>query len=226
MNILDKKGVRFYADGTKEYIGVTSAIKLTQGGDSLDVLMKWASNTPNYTEVQKGAMRFGTFMHGIAEDILKGILCGYNILYTKDDIDYLCYENDITYQPYDPFWAYETIYNYIQENVKEVILIETKIKSDTLMLAGTVDSVLLMNNNNYTIVDFKFAKNPASRRNYRLQLAIYKYMLEEEGYQIDDTFNLFPNPENKKQPYTISRGKDDITREEVELVARLAHLRI
>lgn len=222
----NRSGSRYYNCDGIEYLGVTSAIKLCEGGAETDVLMAWAAQTPDYKEIQQGAMKFGTFMHKICEDYLSMKERGYDYVLTEEDMGYLVMSDEITYEPYDSFFAYEAFKTFVDDFVAKIILCEETIKSDKLMLAGTFDALVETKEGKIALIDFKFSKNATVRHSHKLQLAMYKYMLEESGQNVDEMVNFFPNTKTKRKPYTISRVAHSISREEVELVAKLAHLRI
>jgi len=218
-------GNRYYSIDGVDYLGVTSAIRLCEGGGETDSLMMWASQNPDYKEIQQGAMRFGTFMHGLCEDLLSMRSIGYAYDLKKEDVDYLVINNEIDYQPYDAFWALEAAKMFLEDTASRILFCEQSIKSESLLLAGTFDALVETKEGKIALIDFKFSKNATVRHSHKLQLAMYKYMLEESGQKVDEMINFYPNTKTKRKPYTVSRGASSISKEEVELVARLAHLR-
>lgn len=224
LEVVERKGKRIYTDGVKEYLSVTEAVKLCSAEDNFG-LLKWAADNPNFEELRRESAKFGTAMHSLAELILINLDVGVEPDLTDQDVlDFVSERASI--HTYDPVWAYHVILNYLKENMKKLIATEMLVQSETLRLAGRVDCVIEHKDYGVCLMDFKFAKNPRQSHAYKLQLAIYKWMLEEMGMKIERTFNFFPNTTNKKQPYTVSNGSDSISRREIELVAELAHLRI
>lgn len=223
INIGDNR-VYVDADGV-EYISVTTAIKLCSGGEKTESLMYWASQNSNYKQLQEDARNFGTIMHALTDVILESKKSGSNFVISETEISDIIWNAGIINIPYEPAWAFRVINNWIDQNVTEVILSEATIHSDSLGLAGRLDCLVHTKTWGVALIDFKFSKNPKQSHDYALQLATYKYMLNEQGFEIDNAFNLFPNIKNKKQPYTISGGQNKIDPKEVELVAQLARIR-
>lgn len=215
----------YRSEDGRDYISVTTAIGMCGGSDKTEALMNWASRNSNYKVLQEQARLFGTTLHNLAENVLNGIKHGVRFEISDDEINDLVWNAGIYNIPYEAAWGFRVIESFLYENIIDVIAVEETLYSDVLGLAGRVDCVVNMHRYGISVLDFKFSKTPRQSHDYALQLAIYKYMLEEHGYKIENTFNLFPNKNNKIQPYTLSSGGGKIKQREIELVAELAQIR-
>jgi len=223
---ITKGSYRIYrSDCGKDYVSVTTAIAACGGSDKTEALMNWAARNTNYKVLQEQAKLFGTLMHTLSEKLLRGLQSGVPFVISDEEINDLVWNAGIYNIPYDAAWALRVIEAFLYENVSEVIAIEEAVYSDKLGLARRIDCVVNLHKYGRSLLDFKFSKTPRQSHDYALQLAIYKYMLNDMGYGVDHTFNLFPNKNNKIQPYTLSTGGKKIKEREIELVAELARIR-
>lgn len=135
-------------------------------------LVKWANDlglqgidSTKYTD--KMAV-IGTLAHYLVECELKRETPNLDN-YTKEEIDKA--EN-----------ALISFYEWQKENDLEVIFTEKKLVSEKYRYGGTVDCYGLLNGK-HTLIDFKTSK--AIYTEHIIQLAAYKQLLTENGYQVD-----------------------------------------
>lgn len=208
------KGRSTYLDAFTgaEYISVTTAVGMTIGDDQTRWLMKWAASTPDYEAQSIAAMNVGSFVHAKLEDYFKEGLISEDF---NDELAHLT-------PAFDAYEAYCKILDWAQSNVLFTFEAEKQVRCDTLMLAGTVDLLADVKDYGLSVIDFKFSKKPTQSRAHALQLKCYQQMLVSMGIETESAMNLFAG---KKKVLVKPIEKWRITEEEIELIARLAHIR-
>ena len=184
----------YLAENGNTYTSVTTAL----GYLSRKGINKWRARVGNAyaNEVSSRASRFGTAVHNIAEKYLKGDQTWKNAMPTSLE-------------------AFNTIKEFIDDNITEINGIELRMYSDTLKAAGTADCICVYNGKP-SVVDFKTSSRIKSEDDilsYFLQSTAYSQMVYElydvEIEQIvilmavkDDVGIEFTRPVSKYLPMT------------------------
>jgi hypothetical protein len=226
----------FYEIDGRKYISVTSAISLACGSKKIQSLMRWAAQYPDdYLVRQHNAMKFGNLMHVyIGKELINWLTQGcvdYSFVINGNAFaDFVSPE----YWPHPPNFCMQAMADFCADHVDfdivnrqpDFLLIEEMMYSDRLRIAGTFDAILPIKKIGWSIVDWKFTKNPTPYRDYKLQLAFYKEIANENGIEVAGCVNVFPNSKNKTKIYTMSDSSDFVSNRELELIAELAHIRL
>ena len=120
-----------------------------------------------YAKKSKEAKQVGTDGHQWVEDYVKAVIRQEPIPdYPKDFLEAPLKE----------------LVLWFNENVKEFILSESRLRDEKNEVAGTLDILALMNDDTYAVIDVKFANNLGVE--YYLQTAEYAKMLIDNGVPV------------------------------------------
>lgn len=168
--------VRFYFDPTtnKSYPSVTTILDLLPNDPFLD---QWKDKNGSHAvnQVLYEAAQSGTKVHNAIEELcMEHQMKGESNLTWFDDNGFKKYKT----HEWEGILKFCDFFNTY---VDEILLTESKLKSDNLFVSGTVDSVFRLKDGRVALVDHKFANNLSDK--YSVQSWAYKTMFEET-YQI------------------------------------------
>lgn len=150
---------------------------------SEEYLITWANNLGLYQhkkhiDILETAANIGTAVHKAIEEYLL-----YNKKFDANDYDISIRENIANgFNSFLQWWNIITNYEY------EIIFMEKQLVCK--YFGGTLDMLIRIKDKLY-IVDFKTSNQPNYK--YFLQLAAYRYMLQEEGIEVDGCVILMLN---------------------------------
>lgn len=126
----------------------------------------WKQREPNWQQISKSSTDVGTALHSLAEDYLNNVITYEEGIYEKNP-------NELFQEALKP---------HLDEHVNNIYGTETKLYSDKLRLAGTVDCVAEYNGV-LSVIDFKNSrktKTPSNMRDsgYFEQATAYSLMWE------------------------------------------------
>lgn len=177
--------VRFYFDPetNKSYPSVTTILEMIPKDPFLE---QWKDKEGAYTvnQVLYEASVSGTKVHNAIEELcIEHQMSGTANLTWFDDNGFKKYKT----HEWEGILRFCDFFN---NYVEEVLLTESKLKSDKLFVSGTVDNVFRLKDQRIALVDHKFANNLSDK--YSIQSWAYKEMFEET-YQmnIDVRANLW-----------------------------------
>ena len=173
MHVITKNGHRYYQVNGKEYLSVTTPLKILSA-PALDI-WKLRIGEEVAMRVSAKASKFGTHVHDLCDLISQGL--------------------EVT--PEEPYVQSVDNFRRWFETVDKVVASEQVVFSDTLELAGKFDLLVQMKGEpGLTMVDIKTGKVRASAA---LQLAAYKALLKEcQGLEVDRRIILSIRHDRKK----------------------------
>lgn len=155
----------------------------------------WKAREPNWEKISKSSMDVGTAMHEIAEDYLNN---RPSKIYYIDEFEK------------SPVELFETALKpHLDKHVNNIRATETKLYSDELRLAGTVDCVAEYDGI-VSIIDFKNSRKPKTPSNlkqsgYYEQTAAYKKMWQFcTNMDVKQAVVLVVSWDNKCRPFIIN----------------------
>lgn len=179
MNVSLYEGDRYFFNG----IPVPRTTEILSSMLHEDYLMTWANNIGLYQHIKyKDSMEksstIGTYSHELVEEYIKKQEYDINHYEIRDFSIYKAVTNCI-----ESFklW-YEQVFS---NNDVQILGIEEKMSCE--FFGGTYDALLSINGKVY-LVDFKTSNHISYK--YFLQIAAYKYMLQQQGIEIDGAIIL------------------------------------
>jgi hypothetical protein len=165
---------KYFNKAGQEVPSVTTVLKILNKPS----LINWANylgfKRQNVDNVLKSSAEIGSFIHDLAESVIRG---NYPVYKIPDEFD-----KNLIKIPYANFL------NWYNKNALEPILIEKGFATDNF--GGTFDFYGKLNGNN-TLIDFKTSKN--FYMSQFIQLSGYILLLEENEYSIDQVTILLIN---------------------------------
>jgi len=180
-----EEDVRFYVDPetNQSYPSVTTILEMIPKDPFLE---QWKDKEGSYTvnQVLYEASVSGTKVHNAIEELCIGHqMSGQADLTWFDDNGHKKYKT----HEWEGILRFCDFFNTY---VEEVLLTESKLKSDTLFVSGTVDNVFRLKDGRIALVDHKFANNLSDK--YSVQSWAYAMMFEETyGIKVDVRGNLW-----------------------------------
>jgi hypothetical protein len=177
--------VRFYEDPEtgQNYPSVTTILEMIPKDEFLE---RWKDKEGAHTvnQVLYDASVSGTKVHNAIEELCIGFIeKGSASIEWFDEYGHKKYK----------VHEWEGILRFCDffvNHVEEVLLTESKLKSDNLFVSGTVDNVFRLKDGRVALVDHKFANNLSDK--YSVQSWAYAMMFEETyGIKIDVRGNLW-----------------------------------
>ena len=185
-----EKGHYYETDKGKIYPSITTMIHAFPNPG----IERWKSNTPNHEEIGKSSMAVGTKLHELAENYL----------------------NNVTPSPYldntfekNPTELFEVLKPHLDEHINNIHATETKLYSDSLELAGTVDLVAEYDGE-LSIIDFKNSRKPKTpsymkQSKYYEQGSAYSQMWKEcTEMNVKQVVILVVSWDNKVRPFKVN----------------------
>lgn len=158
----------------------------------------WKAREPNWQQISENSIKVGTALHEIAEEYLNNKPHPIVGRYKPEDFEK---------NPIELF--VEALGPHLNEHVNNVYATETKLYSDELRLAGTVDCVAEYDGV-VSIIDFKNSRKPKTPSNlkqsgYYEQTAAYKKMWQFcTKMDVKQAVVLVVSWDNKCRPFIIN----------------------
>jgi phage antirepressor YoqD-like protein len=177
--------VRFYEDPESgiNYPSVTTILEMIPKDEFLE---QWKDKEGSHTvnQVLYEASVSGTKVHNAIEDLCTMYLTGQDAFIEWFD------ENGYKKYKTHEWEGILRFCDFFNKYVDEVLLTESKLKSDNLFVSGTVDNVFRLKDSRIALIDHKFANNLSDK--YSVQSWAYKEMFEETyGMKVDVRGNLW-----------------------------------
>lgn len=186
-----EKGHYYETNNGKIYPSITTMIHAFPNPG----IERWKSTTPNWKEIGDSSMAVGTMMHEIAESYLNN---QKTVKTLADDK----YEKD-------PWELFEVLKPHLDEHINNIHATETKLYSDTLELAGTVDLVAEYDGE-LSIIDFKNSRKPKvpsyiKQAKYYEQGSAYSQMWKEcTGMEVKQVVIIVVSWDNKVRAFKVN----------------------
>lgn len=160
---------RFYnIEGTSEYWpSCTTVLGVYPKTEQFYIWLRQLGDASNDVLFKAGLE--GSIMHDLIQDLLEGEEISMINEYGKETTSLIV-------------WKMLCRFIEFTEYVDETILIEEKMVSDTLKVGGMSDWLVKINGENW-LIDHKSSNN--KQPTWKIQLSVYKTMLEEMGYKVD-----------------------------------------
>lgn len=191
VKMLDTENGHYYeTENGKIYPSITTIIHAFPNPG----IERWKATTPNWKEIGDNSMAVGTKLHELAENYL----------------------NNTTSSPYmdnsfekNPTELFEILKPHLDEHINNIHATETKLYSDVLELAGTVDLVAEYDGE-LSIIDFKNSRKPKTpsymkQSKYYEQCAAYSQMWKQcTGTDVKQVVILVVSWDNKVRPFKVN----------------------
>lgn len=184
VKMLDTKEGHYYeTESGKVYPSITTVLHSFPNPG----IERWKQNTPNWEQIGNNSMAVGTALHTLAEGYLN------NLSLNAQDFSNL---------EKDPMELFESLKPHLDEHINNIHATETKIYSDILELAGTVD-LIAEYDGELSIIDFKNSRKPklpsyVKQAKYFEQGAAYSQMWKEcTGMDIKQIVIIVASWDNK-----------------------------
>lgn len=166
---LDRTDGHFYlTESGRIYPSITTVLKI----ETQDAIEKWIKyvGEQEANRIMKESQEAGTAMHSLIEDFLNNRHLRELDLGTTENPKFA----------YSPYKLFETIKPALAD-IDNIHALETKLYSDSMALAGTVDCVAEYEGK-LSIIDFKNSRKPKTKsrvKNYMLQVTAYGEMWKQ-----------------------------------------------